>query len=46
MTGTTLFTVSRTLSGWQDDGLISTARRRVTVRQPRRLACIADDLPS
>ena len=46
MTGTTLFTVSRTLSGWEEDGLITTARRRVTVRQPHRLVRIAEDLPA
>lgn len=45
MTGTTLFTVSRTLSGWEADGLIATGRRRVVVRQPHRLVRIADDLP-
>ena len=46
MTGTTLFTVSRTLSGWEDDGLISTGRRRVVIRQPHRLVRIAEDLPA
>jgi CRP-like cAMP-binding protein len=45
MTGTTLFTVSRTLSAWQESGLISTGRRRVTIRQPHRLVRIAEDLP-
>lgn len=45
MTGTTLFTVSRTLSAWQQDGLIATGRRRVTVRQPHQLVRIAEDLP-
>lgn len=45
MTGTTLFTVSRTLSAWQAGGLISTGRRRVTIRQPHRLVRIAEDLP-
>ena len=44
MTGTTLFTVSRTLSGWQEEGLISTARRKVVIRQPHRLVRIAEDL--
>ena len=46
MTGTTLFTVSRTLSGWEADGLIATGRRRVIVRQPHRLMRIAEDLPA
>ncbi len=46
MTGTTLFTVSRTLSGWQESGLISTGRRRIVIRQPHRLVRIAEDLPA
>jgi len=46
MTGTTLFTVSRTLSGWEHDGLIATGRRRVIVRRPHQLVRIADDLPA
>lgn len=45
MTGTTLFTVSRTLSGWEHDGLIVTGRRRVIVRRPHQLVRIAEDLP-
>jgi CRP-like cAMP-binding protein len=45
MTGTTLFTVSRTLSGWEAEGLIATGRRRVTIRQPHGLVRIAEDLP-
>ena len=46
MTGTTLFTVSRTLSAWEQDGLISAGRRRVTVRKPRHLLRVAEDLPA
>jgi len=46
MTGTTLFTVSRILSAWQDEGLIVIGRRRVTVHQPHRLVRIAEDLPA
>jgi CRP-like cAMP-binding protein len=46
MTGTTLFTVSRTLSSWEEAGLISTGRRRVMIRQPHRLVRIAEDLPA
>ena len=45
MTGTTLFTVSRTLSAWEGAGIIATGRRRVTIRQPHRLVRIAEDLP-
>lgn len=46
MTGTTLFTVSRTLSAWEHAGLIDAGRRRVTVLQPHRLVRIAEDLPA
>lgn len=45
MTGTTLFTVSRTLHRWEEAGLIAAARRRVVIRAPRRLMRIAEDLP-
>lgn len=46
MTGTTLFTVSRVLSGWEQDGLIEAGRRRVIVKRPHGLVKIAEDLPS
>lgn len=46
MTGTTLFTVSRILSGWQEQGLVAVGRRRVVIRTPHRLVVIADDLTS
>ena len=46
MTGTTLFTVSRTLTAWVEAGVIATGRRRVVVREPDRLVRIAEDLPS
>ena len=45
MTGTTLFTVSRTLIAWEAQGLIATGRRRVVIRQPHRLVRIGEDLP-
>jgi CRP-like cAMP-binding protein len=45
MTGTTLFTVSRTLHRWEAAGLIAAARRRVVIREPHRLVRIAEDLP-
>jgi CRP/FNR family transcriptional regulator, nitrogen oxide reductase regulator len=45
MTGTTLFTVSRTLSGWESHGLIATGRRRVVILQAQKLLRIAEDLP-
>jgi len=46
MTGTTLFTVSRTLSAWQEAGIIATARRRIVVRKPHQLVKVAEDLPA
>jgi CRP-like cAMP-binding protein len=45
MSGTTLFTVSRTLSQWESKGLIQSGRERVVVRNPHGLVSIAEDLP-
>jgi CRP-like cAMP-binding protein len=45
MTGTTVFTVSRTLSSWESRGLVQTGRKRVVLRQPHDLVAIAEDLP-
>lgn len=42
MTGSTLHTVSRTLSAWEAKGLVRNARRRVVVVEPHRLRVIAD----
>jgi CRP-like cAMP-binding protein len=44
MTGTTLFTVSRTLSEWERQGLLSVGRERVVIRAPHGLVKIAEDL--
>jgi CRP-like cAMP-binding protein len=46
MTGTTLFTVSRTLSEWERQGLLSVGRERVVIREPHALVKIAEDLPT
>lgn len=46
MTGTTLYTVSRTLSRWEAQGLISSRRERVVIVFPHGLVSIAEDLPS
>lgn len=43
MTGTTIFTVSRILSGWESQGIIESGRERVLVRKPDALEAIADD---
>jgi CRP-like cAMP-binding protein len=45
MTGTTLYTVSRVLSGWEDSGLIETGRERILIRSPHGLVVVAEDLP-
>lgn len=45
MTGTTLYTVSRTLSQWETKGLIKSRREQVVVCFPHGLVAIADDLP-
>jgi CRP-like cAMP-binding protein len=42
MTGTTLFTVSRLLSGWDEKQLIRAERQRVTVLDPAALQTIAE----
>jgi CRP-like cAMP-binding protein len=45
MSGTTLFTVSRILSQWENRGFVMTGRERLVIRYPHGLVCIADDLP-
>lgn len=46
MTGTTLHTVSRTLSAWQELGVVELGRQKLTVRDPHALVVIAEDLPA
>ena len=46
MTGTTQYTASRILSGWEHKGLIVTGRERVVIRDPHGLVIIAEDLPT
>ncbi len=38
LTGTTLFTVSRSLSQWKEQGIVSTGRRALIVHDPQALA--------
>ncbi len=45
MSGTTLYTVSRTLSRWEQDGIVASTRTQVVICAPHRLVSIADDLP-
>lgn len=44
MSGTTLYTVSRTLTEWERAGLLKIGRERVILREPHGLVRIADDL--
>jgi CRP-like cAMP-binding protein len=46
MTGTTLYTVSRTLSQWEKDGIVSSRREQVTLLAPHQLVVIAEEMPS
>lgn len=43
MTGTTLHTVSRLLSAWEDDGLVRSGRQKVMVTDPHQLMLIAEN---
>jgi CRP-like cAMP-binding protein len=43
MTGTTLYTVSRICSQWEQQGLLATGRERIRLLQPDELAAIAED---
>ncbi len=44
MSGTTLYTVSRTLNAWQQKGLVEIGRERVLICNPHGLVAIAEDL--
>lgn len=43
MTGTTLHTVSRILSAWENQGLVEGGRQRIVLRDPQRLRELAED---
>ncbi len=43
MTGTTLHTVSRHLSGWESDVLVRSGRQKVTVTDPHELMLVAEN---
>jgi CRP-like cAMP-binding protein len=42
MTGTTLHTVSRILSGWEQLGLIESGRQRIVLREPHKIVVLAE----
>jgi CRP-like cAMP-binding protein len=46
MTGTTLHTVSRILSGWEQRGLIEGGRQRIVLREPHKLFVLAEETPT
>jgi CRP/FNR family transcriptional regulator, nitrogen oxide reductase regulator len=45
MTGTTLHTVSRTLSAWETKGLVESSRQKIVVREPHKLFMLAEEQP-
>jgi len=45
MSGTTLHTVSRTLSEWEQAGIVTSGRQKVVILNPHALITIAEDLP-
>lgn len=44
MAGSTLHTASRTLSAWEDQGIVRSGRKRIVVVQPHALVALAEDL--
>lgn len=44
MSGTTLHTVSRTLSAWEEQGIVSCGRRRVVVSDPQKLLSVTEEV--
>ncbi len=46
MTGTTLHTVSRTLSAWEEQGIVEGGRQKITICRPDVLAAIAEERPA
>ena len=46
MTGATLFTVSRTLSAWEQRGIVDGGRQHLVIRQPHALVQIAEEDPA
>lgn len=46
MSGTTLYTVSRVLSGWEHEGIVESGRKQLLIRKPHGLVSIAEDLPA
>src|SRR2546425_7450117 len=45
MTGTTLYTVSRLLSAWEQRDIVRSGRQRIVLTKPHALVAIAEDIP-
>jgi len=45
LTGTTVFTVSRTLNEWERQGILQLGRERIVIVSPHQLIAIGEDLP-
>src|SRR5579859_4531838 len=45
MTGTTLHTVSRTLSAWETKGLVESSRQKIVILEPHKLFMLAEEDP-
>lgn len=45
MAGTTLYTVSRTLRKWENEGFLDCSGPQILITDPHRLVNVADDLP-
>ena len=45
MTASTLHTVSRILSGWEQAGLIESGRQRIVLREPDKIFALAEQAP-
>ena len=43
MTGSTLHTVSRLMSAWEDEGIVRNGRQKVTVTDPHALMLVAEN---
>jgi CRP-like cAMP-binding protein len=46
MTGTTVFTASRTLKSWERQGILKVGREKVVILDPHRLVVFGEDLPA
>ena len=45
MSGTTLYTVSRTLKAWERQGIVQAQRKQIDILRPHELITIGEDLP-